>query len=154
MKRLRAKPGIADISGLYLLIGQFAKFGIVGVSNTLISFMIYYTLIYFGVHYIPANTLAFLVSVLNAYYWNSRHVFKNSRKSTGRIARIYASYGATFLLGAGLLFFMVELLGVSEYIAPVINLCVTVPLNFILNKLWVFRQDKKTERNLIKNDTV
>ncbi|MEG2931919.1 MAG: GtrA family protein [Ruthenibacterium sp.] len=30
--------------------------------------------------------------------------------------------------------------GVSEWIAPVINLVITIPLNFILNKFWTFKQ--------------
>ena len=31
-----------------------------------------------------------------------------------------------------------DLLGISQYLGPVINLLITIPLNFILNKLWAF----------------
>ena len=32
----------------------------------------------------------------------------------------------------------------AEYVAPVINLCITTPLNFIINKFWTYRQKRKT----------
>ena len=38
-----------------------------------------------------------------------------------------------------LLWFWIDACGVSEYVAPIINLLVTVPLNFLLNKFWAFK---------------
>ena len=32
----------------------------------------------------------------------------------------------------------------AEYVAPVINLCITTPLNFFINKFWTYRQKRKT----------
>lgn len=126
------------------LLIQFIKFGLVGVSNTLISLLVYYILVYFKCNYIVANTLGFIISVINAYYWNNKYVFK---KNTGRkeektykkIIKVYVSYGVTFLLSTLLLYLMVDCFKISEYIAPIINLCVTVPLNFIFNKFWAFK---------------
>ena len=116
---------------------QFVKFGAVGVSNTLIGLAIYYGLVYINVHYILANFVAFVITVANAYYWNSRYVFKADR-APATIIKTYAMYGSTFLLGSLLLFIMVDILGVSKWLAPLLNLCVTVPLNFVLSKFWVF----------------
>ena len=120
---------------------QFAKFGLVGVSNTLLALAIYYALVLgFGAHYMAGNTVAFALSVLNAYYWNKRFVFnEKSRRSAWQLARIYASYGFTFLLSTGTLFIMVDVFGISHIVAPVLNLAITVPANFLLNKFWVFR---------------
>ena len=55
---------------------QFVKFGIVGLSNTLISYVVYVVLVFFSVYYLVASLIGFLVSVINAYYWNDRYVFK------------------------------------------------------------------------------
>ena len=122
-------------------VKQFLKFGVVGTSNTLLFLAIYYVLVLFaGVHYILANAIAFSISVLNAYYWNSKYVFKgNTGNMPKQLAKVYASYGTTFLVSTGLLFLMVDTIGISEVVAPVINLGVTVPLNFLLNKFWAFR---------------
>ena len=126
--------------GFWSFIWQFLKFGIVGVSNTLIGLAIYYALVFFGVHYLIANTIAFVLSVLNAYYWNKKFVFRTKEHGKNRqLVRIYLAYGFTFLLGSGLLFLQVNIIDVSEWLAPLVNLCVTIPLNFLLNRFWVFK---------------
>ncbi len=82
-----------------------------------------------------------MISVLNAYYWNNKYVFKGNAPNNipKKILKVYVSYGSTFLLSTFLLFLMVDVWSMSEYIAPLINLCITIPLNFILNKLWAFK---------------
>ena len=122
------------------LLIQFAKFGIIGVSNTLMALIVYYVFVLIGVHYLLSNTIAFVVSVLNAYYWNRKYVFKDNQSSKmAQLVRIYISYGFTFTLSTVLLFLMVDIIGISQLFAPIINLCITVPLNFLLNKFWVFK---------------
>lgn len=120
---------------------QFVKFGIVGFSNTLISLMIYYLLVYFGIHYIFANTAGFLVSVCNAFYWNNKYVFKEKTESSiiRAFGKVFLSYGGSFLLSTVLITLFVEVLGISELLAPLLRLIVTVPINFILNKVWAFK---------------
>ena len=127
------------INSIQALFMQFIKFGIVGVSNTLIALAIYYVLVYIGFHYIIANTVAFAISVLNAFFWNSKFVFKQATDSKSRqLVKVYASYGSTFLLSTGLLFVLIELIGITVYVAPLLILCINIPLNFALNKYWVF----------------
>ena len=122
------------------LVKQFIKFGIVGVSNTFISLAIFYILVWFGVHYILANGVAFVLSVLNAYYWNRKYVFNKMEGSVPRqLVKIYFSYGFTFLLSSILLFLMVDVIGIPVVVAPLINVCITTPVNFVLNRFWTFR---------------
>lgn len=120
---------------------QFLKFGIVGISNTLVGLMVYYILIYFNINYNIANTLGFIVSVFNAYYWNNRYVFKKERKKSNIewIIKVFMSYGMTFILNTVLLFLMIICLHISSYIAPMINLFIITPINFLLNKYWAFK---------------
>ena len=63
---------------------QFIKFGMVGVSNTVVSLATYYLFTFFGVHYLIANALGFVTGTLNAYYWNSKFVFKEEAKESGK----------------------------------------------------------------------
>ncbi len=146
MKKILKKFGINNKEDFKKLIIQFIKFGIVGVSNTLISLAIYYVLVFFNCNYIVANTIGFIISVLNAYYWNNKYVFKTKDKAKTKkdtikqLVKVYMSYGVTFILSTVLLYVMVDCLNISEYIAPIINLCITVPLNFIMNKLWAFKK--------------
>lgn len=140
MKKLLISLGISNLTSFRFFVLQFLKFGIIGVSNTVIALAIYYVLVFFSMHYLIANTIAFALSVLNAYYWNSKYTFETKEYDRRlQIVRIYLAYGVTFLLGTGLMFLQVNVLGVSEWVAPIVNLCITVPLNFVLNKFWVFK---------------
>lgn len=126
---------------LISLVKQFLKFGIVGVSNTAISLVIYYIFIWFDKElYIVGNAVGFIVSVLNAYYWNNKYVFKKGEKGDlSFLIRSYLIYGLTFLTSSGLLYLWINHFGINESIAPIINLLITIPLNFLLNKFWVFK---------------
>lgn len=126
-------------------ICQFIKFGIVGLSNTLISYIIYIILINFNVYYLLASFIGFLVSVINAYYWNDRYVFKVSagekRQWWKAFMKTFTSYAGTGLvLNNILLIIWVDALGIPETLGPLINLFITIPLNFFLNKYWAFKK--------------
>ena len=121
-------------------IKEFIQFGIVGCSNTIISLVIYYGLIAININYIIAYSIGFIISVLNSYYWNNKYVFKNKKNNVkSKLLKSYIAYGATFLLSNGLLYLQVDILHLSELIAPLISLCITIPLNFLLNKYWTFK---------------
>ena len=115
------------------------KFGIVGISNTIVSLVVYYALVWLNCNYLVANFFAWVISVYNAFFWNNRYVFQNNARWWVTLSKTYISYGMSFLLGMCLLYFLVEYAGCSELVAPVITLLVTIPMNFILNKFWTFK---------------
>lgn len=123
------------------VIIQFIKFGIVGLSNTLISTAIYYLFIWIDTDlYFVGNVVGWVVSVFNSFFWNNRFVFKNSEFVWWKkLLRTYAAYGGSFIVGSLLLTIQVKGLGVSEWLAPWINMVITAPLNFVVNKFWTFK---------------
>lgn len=122
---------------------QFIKFSIVGVSNTIISLVTYYIFIYFNFNYLFANTIGFIIGVLNSYLWNRKYVFyykKTNKLSEAKtIIKVFISYGITLLLSTGLLYLLVNKFQISNVIAPLINVLITTPINFLLNKYWVYK---------------
>ncbi len=160
---------------------QFIKFGLVGVSNTLVNYLVYVIFVALGVHYVIANTLGFIISVLNAYFWGSRFVFKEDKTKEKRVwwqvlLKTYASYTLGFGINTVLLILWIDILNIggyfgfvgdiigwasgflsflpesmtadeiSEIVAPILNMFVTVPINFVINKFWAYRQKaKKTQ---------
>lgn len=130
---------------------QFIKFSIIGVSNTLISYGIYmFCLLIFQkwnllpeIDYFVGSVIAFLLSVLWSFYWNDRLTFENKtgerRVKWKVLIKTYLSYSVTgLILNNIFLYLWVDMMDISKNIAPIINLMITVPLNFILNKFWVF----------------
>lgn len=137
--------------GPYKLFVQFFKFGLVGLCNTAISLAIYYIFVFIDKElYIAGNIVGFLVSTLNAYFWNNKYVFRekgNKKKinSKRKVIKTYISYAITLLLGTALLSIQIETLHINEKLAPLINLIITVPINFLMNKFWVYRDKTRNE---------
>ena len=59
------------------VVVQFVKFGIVGVSNTLLTFLVYTLLLkVFGVWYLAASAIGFVVGATNGFLLNRRWTFR------------------------------------------------------------------------------
>ncbi len=135
---------------------QFLKFAVVGVSNTLIAYGVYALCIFLGLPYLIANAIGFFISVLNAYYWSDRFVFKKGEGETRQplqtLLKTYLAYGSTGLvLASFLLYIFVDKWHISAYLAQILTLAVTVPLNFIINKFWSFKTKTVYEENQYSN---
>lgn len=123
------------------LFAQFIKFGIVGITNVLVTYGVYYVLIFLKVNYLIANTIGYVAGILNSYYWNNKYVFKNSiYNSTKKLIKVFASYFITYILNIILLYCLVQRMGILETVAPVIVIVATIPINFLLNKFWAFKK--------------
>lgn len=126
------------------ILTQFIRFGLVGILNNLITLAVYYFVIAINRnYYLFGNMLGFLAGTLNAYILNSRVVFRREGKEqTNRTAlgKTYATYTISLLISTGLLFLLINVFSFSEKIAPLFALIVTVPFNFFMNRLWVYRK--------------
>lgn len=153
VKILRIKISLKAWEGLM----QFIKFGIIGVSNTLISYVIYLVALvvfqknnWFGeMDYLIAQILGFLLSVLWSFYWNRKYVFASDKEANPwfqALVKTYCSYAFTgIFLNTVLSILWVEKLGISKMLAPILNIFVSVPLNFVMNKFWAFKKQERKE---------
>ncbi|MBP5191301.1 MAG: GtrA family protein [Opitutales bacterium] len=130
---------------------QFVRFSIIGSTTTLFSYTLYLLFLYwiracypFPLDYIVASILTFFLVMSWSFYWNLRLVFTQAKtksyarwKSFGKTCLVYIFTG--FVLTNLFLFLWVQIIGISEYLAPFLNLMITVPLNFIFNKHWAYR---------------
>lgn len=128
---------------------EFLQFGLVGVSNTIISYLLYVVTLLLvsksGIKfdYIIANIVSWLLSVLWSFYWNNKFVFKKEegekRNIWAALFKTYVSYGFTGLILNNILSVLwVSVLHISKMLAPIINLVISIPINFFMNKLWAF----------------
>jgi putative flippase GtrA len=144
---------------------QFVKFALVGVTNTLMStFINWGTLLlldqlggFEGIDKYIGNTVAFILSVLWSYMLNSKFVFKESEDGEKRVwwktlLKTYAAYAFTGLgLSNIISWICVDVWGISKYIAPLINLVISVPINYVMNKFWAYRQKDKDPKAKIED---
>lgn len=143
---------------------QLIKFGLIGVSNTLIDFMIASALnALFGIYYL-AKIVGYACGIANSYFWNSRWTFREERR---RDAREIVSFIAVNLvtLGLSLLLqwifrdklqlgawwmrtlgenFLTRLLN-GERFCLLLATGIALIVNFLGNKLLVFRKKEQSE---------
>ena len=120
---------------------KFLKFGIVGFINTMTSTIIYWLLITINWNYILSTTISYFIASVIGYILNKNKVFKTKNRSS--VIKYYIVYISSYFLNIGCMYFWIDIIHVSKYIAPILVLFVTVPYNFILSNFWVFRKDKK-----------
>ena len=121
---------------------QFIKFGLVGILNNLICYSVYLVMVTLGMHYVLANVIGFTVSVFNSYYWNNKYVFvsENKRVWWRTFAKTYLSYAGTgIVLSNVLLVVWIEICHIPELAGPLLNLIITIPINFFVNKFWAYK---------------
>ncbi len=140
---------------------QFVKFALVGVTNTVVSYLInaatLFVLGHFGLFpntdiYI-GNTVAFFLSVLWAFVLSNKFVFKEDETKEKRVwwktlIKTYLAYAFTGLGLSNLISHVgVNVFHLNKYIPPLINLVVAVPINFVLNKFWAYGQKKGNDES-------
>lgn len=146
---------------------QVIKFGLVGVSNTLVDFAVlnlltWATKIYSGNWIILFNIASFTAAVINSYIWNKYWTFKKREK--GDAAQEFSKFLFVSIIGAvinsGIVF------SITTYIDPLFNLSsglwvnvakilatgVALVWNFVGYKFWAFKANNnkpiKEDKNL------
>lgn len=124
---------------------QFLGFSFVGVINMVLSYVIYALFIKLGVHHQISNQIAFWTSVLNGFILNKNFVFKSSKSKKTRSEGIkyMAVYTFNWFLGIILLYLYIDVLKINSYLAPLISIPITIPMNYALNRFWVFRKKER-----------
>jgi len=115
---------------------RFHKFIWVGIINTIFGYSIYALLIYCGLYYIWAVLFATIIGVLFNFHTTGRIVFKN--KQSWLLFKFIAVYVLTYFLNISIIKILTNFCS-NQYLNGAATLLVSVPVAFLLNKLWVFR---------------
>lgn len=115
-----------------------------GVVTTVVNFVLYYALLWLGMHYLWAQAISWVGAVLVAYVTNKIWVFESDTRGFLPVLREFCSFVLSRLFSFGietlLLWLMVDVASVSETIAKIPVAVLTVILNYITGKLLVFRK--------------
>ena len=134
------------------LIFQFLRFAMVGTTSIIVGYGAYagtLNVLRF-MHLLPdsdyflAQVMMFVISVGWSFIWNNKLVFRKQEDEKRNLwlacVKTYASYALTsLLLSEILLNLWVNVLGVNAYLAPILSILITGPLNFLIQKFWAFR---------------
>jgi putative flippase GtrA len=135
----KSLPGWARRLSVPLLI-QFVKFGIVGISNTLLTFAVYTLLLkVFGVWYLAASAIGFVVGATNGFLLNRRWTFRGHVGDALTPVRWMIVQGCGLLANVGLLYLFVSEAGLGKLIGQACATAIVTVLTFLANRAWTFR---------------
>jgi len=137
--RSHSLQALARTVGAPLLI-QFVKFGIVGVSNTLLTFVVYTLLLkVFGVWYLAASAIGFAVGTINSFLLNRRWTFRGHVGDALTPVRWTVVQCGGLGVNEGLLYVFVHDARVDKLLSQAFATAVVTITTFLANRAWTFR---------------
>jgi putative flippase GtrA len=122
------------------LVLQFMKFGVVGVSNTLIFFLVYTLLLkVFGVWYLAASGIGFAVGAINGFLWNRAWTFRGHVGDAFTPVRWFVVQTSGLLANLGLVYLFVDGVGLDELVGQAVTTVIVTVVTFLANRAWTFR---------------
>jgi putative flippase GtrA len=122
------------------LLVQFVKFGIVGVSNTLLTFAVYGLLLkVFGVWYLAASAIGFTAGATNGFLLNRRWTFRGHVGDALTPVRWAIVQGCGLGINEGLLYLFVHDARLDKLLAQACATAVVTISTFFANRAWTFR---------------
>jgi putative flippase GtrA len=119
---------------------QFVKFGLVGVSNTLITFAVYTLLLkVFGVWYLAASAIGFVVGAVNGFLLNRRWTFREHVGDSLTPVRWGVVQGCGLALNEALLYLFVHDASLDKLASQAFATVIVTVTTFFANRAWTFR---------------
>jgi dolichol-phosphate mannosyltransferase len=122
----------------WLQLVRFAAVGATGYAVNLGVFAVCLHLL--GIDYHLAAVIAFVVSVVNNFWWNRHWTFDARHDHAGRQgARFFVVSLVAFGFQYAALVLLVSDAGMTKVLAQAIAIAAATPLSFVGQKLWSFK---------------
>ena len=123
-----------------------AKFAVVGIANTLIDYGVFALLAQLlSVNVFLSQVISYSCGILNSYIFNRSWTFQSqSRFFSPALVRFLVLNLCMLALSTGILALFLQI-GLSKLVAKGCTVVVTMAVGFVVNRLWVFRPQNRTE---------
>src|SRR3984957_10668996 len=122
------------------MLVQFVKFGIVGVSNTLLTLVVYTVLLkVFGVWYLAASAIGFVAGAVNGFLLNRRWTFKEHVGVRSTPVKWGVVQTCGLAVDEVLLYVLVHDAHLDKLVAQVCATAVVTVTTFFVNRAWTFK---------------
>jgi putative flippase GtrA len=119
---------------------QFVKFGVVGVSNTLLTLAVYTLLVkVFDVWYLAASGIGFVAGAVNGFLLNRRWTFRGHVGDALTPVRWTVVQGCGLGCNLGLVYLFVGGADLDELVGQALATAIVTVLTFAANRSWTFR---------------
>jgi putative flippase GtrA len=120
---------------------QLIRFAAVGASGYVVNLGVFtFCLHLLGINYRMASVIAFVISVINNFWWNRHWTFDaRHHHALSQAARFFAVSLVAFGFQYAVLVSLVDDARLSKVLAQAIAIACATPLSFLGQKLWSFR---------------
>jgi putative flippase GtrA len=124
------------------LVQQFIKYGLVGVSNTAITYAVYAVAVLgLGLAYELSVVIGWLVGGLNSYLLNRHWTFRAGDLAHSRLGKRFAVVQAgAIAANVGLLYVLVHSGHMDKLVGQAIVQVPIVLITFFINRSWTFHR--------------
>jgi putative flippase GtrA len=121
-------------AGIHSTLSRLIRFLIVGVCNSLVSYLAFALIIRIGWHFTVATVVAYTVGTLMGFKLHGAFVFDHP--GDRQFWRFIAISLALLACSMGIQ--KLAQTGVNAYVAGAIAAAITIPVSFLLNRAFVF----------------
>ena len=138
------------IKNIYNKYKELINYGIFGVLTTIINYLSYiiFTRL-LNLDIFISNLLAWILSVIFAFFTNKIIVFKSKEFTFGVLIKESITFvGArvfSLLLDMIILYIMSDLMGINDLIVKIISNIIVIIVNYVLSKFIIFKSKTKNK---------
>lgn len=125
---------------------SFQRFIGVGLSNTLISYIVFIAAFHFfpdfSLKTVLSQTLSYSAGIVWSYYWNRKWVFRSNNQLGHESSRFMISQIVMLLLSVALLAITVDFLKWPATLSWVGSMGLVTITNYLILQQWVFEAAK------------
>lgn len=120
------------------------KYAFWGCVSTAVNLAVLFAMITFtDIHYIIANTLAYILAVIINYICNKLFVFKTHADTKKEFFSFALMRVISLLVDNVCYYIMVDLLGWDVYISKILLSLVIIGVTYVINKRVIFKKEKE-----------
>jgi putative flippase GtrA len=126
------------------LLGQLARFVLVGGFAAVVDYGLYQTLLHLGLWVHGAKAISFVCGTTTAYLLNRKFTFSSSAGGATQFTRFLLLYGSTFLVNVGVNALALKLIpdgtSLRVTICWLLAQATATTINFVVLRMVVFRR--------------
>lgn len=125
---------------------EVIKYIIFGVGTTLINIISFMGLGYLGLDYRISNIIAWILSVIFAFYTNKKYVFNSNSIDIKVLKKESISFISarlfSLIIDMVLMILLINFMNINELFSKILVNVIIIIINYILSKFYIFK-DKK-----------
>lgn len=123
---------------------EVIKYIIFGVGTTLINIISFMGLGYLGLDYRISNIIAWILSVIFAFYTNKKYVF-NSKSTEIKVLKkelvtFISARLFSLIVDMGLMILLINFMNINELFSKISVNVIIIIINYILSKFCIFKE--------------